>query len=354
MENKLEEAIATKDWYSAHQLLLSLAQRHQRAKRLEAAKKLLVKGINGMCPEGDDVKSTWPPLASIVDIAEKYIEISEQDATAEHDNTEKEAYVKVFSSLLLACDSVKGTDDKHAGVWMDVSSKLLALRSEYSDALLEALFKSPIETGWKLNWCVENVPAKKEVFTTISSTFFLDSVIDSTLAREATVSVMQLLCVKAFGSAANLLKGVLDNLKAKHSATVAFTSVDDSAGSLPSFLSFVEESQGSANLALLNFSQLVFALCQRKSPSKALFVQLMERFKLSSDEEMSRLVAWLIKVYCPAPRANPQANMNPLASMFQNMFSGGAPGGFPGMMPPPQAPGKKTPKRNSNIGNDLD
>jgi hypothetical protein len=146
----------------------------------------------------------------------------------------------------------------------------------------------------------------------------------------------------------------LDNLKAKHYATVSFTSVDDSAGTLPSFLSFVEETQGSSNLALLNFAQLIFSLCQRKSPSKTLFVQLMERFKLSADEEISRLVAWLIKVYCPAPRTNPQANMNPLASMFQNMFSGGTPGGFPGMMPTPQAPGKKTPKRNSNIGNDLD
>lgn len=315
MEAKLNEAISTKDWYSAHQLLLSLAQRHQRARRFSQSKKLLASGLKDMCPVGNE--KAWPPLATTIDIAEKYVEVYE--ATPAEESLEIEESCGVFSVILAACDADKEADEKHTGVWADVSGKLAAKNPSLVDPFYEILLNSSVPLDWKTSWAIEHLSGQKEAWSRLATSEDLpcDTLVCST--------VMHLLAQKAFGSASTFIKAILSQLKEKKNGQITFTPIDDASGNLPSFLCFLESS--TEQVSLLNAAQLFFLLAQRKSPAKSHFNALRDRFKLN--EELSQLSDLLSRVYSPQPK-RAQEPMNPLASMFQNMFSGG------GMPPMPQ------------------
>lgn len=331
MEAKLNEAISAQDWYSAHQLLLSLAQRHQRARRFSQSKKLLASGLKDMCPVGNE--KAWPPLATTIDIAEKYVEVYE--ATPVDESLEIEESCVVFSVILAACDADKEADEKHTGVWADVSGKLAAKNPSLVDPFYDILLSSTVPLDWKTSWAVEHLSGQKEAWSSMA-----ESITRNNLPCDALVctTVMHLLAQKAFGSASTFLKTILSQLKEQKNGQITFTPIDDATGNLPSFLCFLDSS--TEQVSLLNAAQLFFLLAQRKSPAKSHFNALRERFKLN--EELSQLSDLLSRVYSPQPK-RAQEPMNPLASMFQNMFSGG--GGMPPMPQSGPAPKKAALKK---------
>lgn len=340
MEAKLNEAISTQDWYSAHQLLLSLAQRHQRARRFAQSKKLLASGLKDMCPAGKE--KSWPPLATTMDIAEKYVEVYEAtpEEAADEESIDVEQSTTVFSVILAACDADKEADEKHTGAWADVSGKLAAKNPRLVDPFYEILLGSAVPLDWKTSWAVEHLSGQKEAWSRLAESFQGEMPSDKIICS----TVMHLLAQKSFGSASTLLKSVISKLKGQYSDKITFTPIDDASGSLPSFLCFLESS--TYPVSLLNAAQLFFLLSQRKSPAKTHFNALRDRFKLEG--ELAQLSEVLARVYSPQPK-RAQEPMNPLASMFQNMFGGsGAPGGFP---PMPQG---ATPKKAASKKPTLD
>lgn len=344
MESKLKEAIASQDWYSAHQLLISLGQRHQRARRYPESKALLSSGLSDMCPL-EAVARAWPPLATVADIALKYVEVFVA-ATNNEDIAldDEEQSVAVFRVLLQACDGAKEADEKHAEVWADVSGRLLDASPALASPFFEVLLASSVPLDWKLSWCVEHMAGDKAAWGQLAAVLAEDVPCEAVL-----VATLHLLAQKAFGSASALLSAVLASMRARPG--IAATPIDDSTGTLPSFLCFLD-GPDARPLGLLNAAQVFYAICQRRSPPKILFTALRDRYKLEG--EAAQLVEVLQRVYSPQPKKPAGGEgMNPLASMFQSMFSGGAggPGGFP-MMPPPPPQQRKPGKKNS--GMDLD
>lgn len=340
MEAKLQDAIATQDWYSAHQLLISLGQRHQRARRYAESKALLSSGLTDMCPTG----KPWPPLATVADIALKYVEVYVAAAGADNDNADgkkdEEQSVAVFQVLLQACDVAKREegDEKHTEVWADVSSRLLAVTPELSAPLLQVLLAASVPADWKMSWCVEHSAGDREAWARLAPLL-------ATEQELVLLGTLHLLAQKAFGSASALLSGAITALKESRPSLVA-TPMDDATGSLPSFLCWLQDE----DLRLVNAAQILFTISQRRSPPKILFTSVRDRFNLQ--DEAAQLIDVLQRVYSPQPKKPAGADaMNPLASMFQSMFSGGgAPGGFPMMPPPPSQ--RKAGKKNN--GMDLD
>ncbi len=309
MEAKLNEAINSQDWYSAHQLLISLAQRHQRARRYAESCRLLSGGLVSMCPD----EKTWPPLATVVDVAEKYVEVF-MDGNDHKDDADNEA-LAVLKVVLKAGSMTVDEDEKHAVAWISLSSRLISVCPSLCDPFFSVLISTDCPLSWKLGWCVQHMAQRKEVWEQVIGSASMDG-------HAVTVAVIQLLAVKAFGSASALLKSVLTKLK--ESGDVNFTYIDDTTGSLPSFLSFIGSQDNGLNC--LNAAQMLFMVCQRRSPAKGLFTQIRDKFKF--DEELSSLIDVLVRVYSPQPKANPN-NMNPLASMFQNMFMAPSPSQAP-------------------------
>jgi len=344
MEAKLNESIASRDWYTAHQLLISLGQRHQRAKRYEESKSLLSNGLAAMYPTIDGPSSgveVGVPLATVADIALKYVEVCE--ASPSSSGSFDQRSVRVFEIVLAACASAKESDEKHSSIWSDVSSKLLSSANDESltAPFFEVILASHCPADWKASWAVENVAGNKDAWPRVAANI-LKTDVDGELMGEV---VMHLLVKKAFASATCFLQTILSGLKASHGSVISFSPIDDSTGSLPSFLCLLD-SPAHPSLSLLNAAQIAFVICQRKSPPRILFTSLRDQFKLQG--ELAELVDVLCRIYSPQPKkAAGMDQMNPLASMFQNMFSGGGmPGGFPGMgaaQPPSakKASGKK-------------
>lgn len=322
MEAKLADAIGSHDWYSAHQLLISLAQRHQRARRLTESKALLATTLQAMCPA--DRQPDWPPLATVVDIAEKYLEVVQ--AAGELRDGDEDVFRGLFAVVLAACAAARSQDDKHTGAWMDVSAKLIAASPAVTEPLYKVVLGQDMPLACKTGWAVEHVAQWKEQWGPVAE------LVTAADYRTVLVVTMQLLAHKSFGSAAVLLKGVVARLRAD--GALAFTSIDDASGALPSFLVLVAGPQ--PGLDHVNAAQLFFAVCQRKSPPKALFGQLRDRFGLAKDAELDALVELLTRQFSPQPKA--RTEMNPMMSMFQSMMGGA---GMPGMGLPPMTPPKK-------------
>lgn len=324
----MSESIASQDWYSAHQLLISLAQRHQRARRHAEALRMLSSGLGDMCKEGQG--DSWPPLPTILDIAGKFLEIGGQQ---QDEGLVLDECMIVAGRTLDACViALGGKDEKHAGDWSPLVGQLVAICPDLSEPFWKHLSASAsVQADWKTSWAVEHLSQRKEIWPDLGAGL-------RDQPDLAAITTLQLLTFKCFGSASGLLKGFLQKLK-QASPSLPLTAIDDANGSLPSFFTLV----GSEAYNNFNAAQMIFIVCQRRNPSKALFAQLAQHFKLDGDGEMGGLVELLARIYSPQPKrptgaADPMA-MNPLASMFQNMFMGG--GGAGMQMPSMQQPARK-------------
>lgn len=73
MEAQIDEALKGGDFYSAHQIILSVSQRKLKAKRVNDAKQVLIAGATKLA----DSKQ----LMSTLDVANKLLDIISEDAT---------------------------------------------------------------------------------------------------------------------------------------------------------------------------------------------------------------------------------------------------------------------------------
>ena len=78
MEAQIDEALKGGDFYSAHQIILSVSQRKLKAKKIKDAKQVLIAGATKLA----DAKQ----LMSTLDVANKLLDIITEDASWKEDD----------------------------------------------------------------------------------------------------------------------------------------------------------------------------------------------------------------------------------------------------------------------------
>lgn len=73
MEAQIDDALSRADFYTVHQLTLSIAQRKVKAKRFHEAKKSLLDGIYKLCSARQ--------LMSAYDVAQKLLDVVDQEGS---------------------------------------------------------------------------------------------------------------------------------------------------------------------------------------------------------------------------------------------------------------------------------
>ena len=266
MDKKLKEAVDKEDWYSAHQIYLALAQKHQRGKRQCELMQVLTEGTINLA-RANQVNST-------VQLAEKLVEaVNEADA--------KEWLPEVFKAL-------------HE---MEPSSAIT-----FGNALVEklpnvasALCKSAMYSGCEEAGRYALLSKEQGLVKTLGEEYPEDA-----WAR----LVVRCLISKNFQAASMLISLKISGLEGRKT-------IDDPSGTLPYFTAITDKS-------VVNFCELLFIACQRKC-DKGMLHDLLREFKEEAKMIPEDWIKALEKAYW-TPVQTQEAPMNPLAQMMQNFM----------------------------------
>lgn len=268
MDFKLKDAIEKEDWYSAHQIYLALAQKHQRGKRQAELTQVLV--------EGTITLARARQVNSANQLAEKLIECI-----------------------------VPGEDERLADVFL---------------ALWQMEASSAIAFG---NGAAENVPSCAAVLCRAAMTAGCEEAGRyALLAKDSGLMkalgdvwpedawcrlVVRCLISKNFMAVSILISSKLSNSESRKT-------IDDPSGTLPAFTAMTEA-------PMLNFCELLFMVCQRKC-DKGVFLDLLREYAGVASAVPDSWMRILEKTYWP-PTAS-AAPVNPFAQMMQNLMRSSA------------------------------
>lgn len=308
MEAKLRDALGSKDYYSAHQIYLALAQRHSRAKRYEEAKQVLVSGVKEMASAGGQGRSAS-------DLADKLVDcflngkqpLVDTDACALQDT-------------LAALYKASATDDA-SGTGLTLFSERI---SREVPSLLLVLFEAlcsftvlpeAAAVALRLESCTEELAS-------------LGASIGKSKCPAADAVTITVLCLrrKNFAAATAFLAPCIGAAASEGSAGKPQGGPDSE---IAGWMGPLES--GSELARALNFCQLLVLTVQRKQarvPLAKLFQQyggLLAKLRLKEDELRHHLDA----VYQePTQGSRHASGQGPdmLAGLLQSMI-GGTPGG---------------------------
>ena len=356
MEAKLDEHVASGEFYAAHQLLLSLGQRHQRAGRWSRSLGILCEGLVKIA------KADGAPRPTIEDLAGKIVQVvGEQQA---------EAVVQVKNaSNALSKDSINAPSKESIDFaallgpvweqllvlededqfWLEWSGQLtgaIRFRAVWSDLVLSTLYPTALkhlknENDYKvlLEWLLADCMAVPAVFKDLKGILSTPNLYGR--------AVLQLIRARAFASAAALIQVATEQLKTERGMVPV--SIEDGSGTLPSFLALFPENDQDLLVRLVNLSQLLFLLCQRAQPSPQALGFLEERYGRDLLEgDLEEQFALLKAQYWPKRNPNPPP-ANGLAALLQGMMGGGGGNPFGG-----QSGGQSKKKSSSQQRIDLD
>jgi hypothetical protein len=229
MESKLQDAVKGEDWYSAHQIYSALAQKHHRANR----KKDLLKTLS----EGIQVLSKAKQENSVIQLADKFVEYF---STCEYDDFC--TYIEEVYEALWELDEE---------FCLKFGNSLLGKNRLTCDKLFAAAQKVGSEEAGRYLLFLDAVPSSLcDSFLITEDDCFLRLVVRCLISRD-------------FKLAGEVIKAKLNSINANKKP------IDDPSGTLASFTAITPNE-------FLDFAQLLFMTCQRKS-EKGLYVGLLEQ-----------------------------------------------------------------------------
>lgn len=278
MESQLRELVGQKEYYSAHQLLISHSQRLERAGKLDSSRQFLLKGINLL-------NESQAPVATLFDVISKYMIISQKEAQSHP--TEQEL-LQVLSMVVMQ----KDVPEAHGSFWIEVAG--FAIEKCNPSALICTLLQGEhIHKDQLLNFSLNFLSTSPDVFSTLSS--HLDT-------SAFLWCALNLLARKCFASTnAMCLNRRLDDSK-----------ID---------AQFFRETSEDAKV--YNLIMFLLNLLTRQNAPRDLFVQLQLRYSAQINQQgpFDIKIAWnkLKETYWPSV-TQPTSPMNPLANLFQSMM----------------------------------
>lgn len=262
MDSKLQDAVEREDWYSAHQIFLALAQKHQRGKRQSELVDVLIEGTITLA-KAKQVNSTEQ-------LADKLVASL---------NEVNDRLVAVFQAL-----------------WeMQPSSAV-----SFGNALVD---KIPSSAGFMCRAASTVGCEEAGRYALLAKDLDLIKKLGEGWSEDAWCRlVARCLISKNFQAASILISSKLSHLAGRKT-------IDDPSGTLPSFTAITE-------VPVVNFCQILFMICQRRCEKSMLHDLLKEHnnnVMLPED-----WIKALERTYWP-PVVNAPP-VNPLAQMMQNLM----------------------------------
>lgn len=283
MEAQIDEALKGGDFYSAHQIILSVSQRKLKAQKIKDAKQVLITGATKLA----DAKQ----LMSTLDIANRLLNIVTEDASWKEDD---------YKCLCDMAHRIWTMDHEAAGHFVDSVVKQAENSAKFLTSFTQALIEDPL-SKWEdfVNFAV---------LSGEPSLFSSENLVNkATFSTDIPFLIIQLLNGKNFAASTPLLS---------HLSPGQEVGVEDAAGSLPQALRNSDE--------LSNLVQLLFVMAQRKGAPKSMFLEIKQHYAkiLQDSPELTTLLTVFELVFWPSAVPKRQAQVNPMASMLQNLLSG--------------------------------
>lgn len=312
MDTKLKDALESKDYYSAHQIYLAIAQRHCRSKRFEEAKQILKDGCLELCGRGE--------CKSAFDLGRRYIDtlalgrlpLIDIDAIGVH-------------SVLIAIGKRSGTDKDN----LKAISDLVIKEHPY---LLLIVFHSLLQVGAhkEAGLVLLRLDDAKEEWQLLGA-----ATTDPHVVLSLTLAGLR---ARNFAAISTFLANIVD-VRFPQSAS----SLDSPSEDLPSFIKVISgDLQGDEDVLArcLNFCQILFVLFQHRlipTPSaltKPLqhYAGLLAKLRVSEEEIKSIEHSYLLQQQQESGASGMGAGRpDLLANLFQSMMaqSAGSPTGLP-------------------------
>lgn len=301
MDRRLDTFIAEGDYYSAHQLLLSHAQRLERAGKVAAGSEFLLVGIKKLAA------CSGTPAATLFDIVKKYMSLSSEGSLAEGDNSE--AVLEVTRIVL----EVKPSSIPGALTDFPIQVATWAIghgnTSSVASLLLEASHKpnSVILVDEACSLFLSHCAGDVELWPLVGH--------DGELKIEGLLRCsFELLRLRCFASCLRLLSAYITQ-KSSQLQTVK---------KHQKFSIYAEE--GCREAAAINLVNMLIALLTREAPPRELFVQLQLRYSETLLDELKAPWNVLREAYWPSRTSSAHGHSNsasPLAAMLQSLMMGG-------------------------------
>lgn len=280
MESKLEEAINTNEFYSAHQLLISQSQRNQRSGNINKSKDILSTGIVKLS------KSSQLPSPILYDLFKKYVEILERICS---DSFQKpEELEELFNQAVERLELILAKDDIVS--WEELFGRIYNIFTLKSSNLTLLLLKYKPKDQI-ISWFLSHHPNNQECFEILAKSNSNDKESGEITQKVIIELIVKLILMNCFGSANSFLQS-LDSKNRSNSGWYA--------------------------------SSCLLALAQRQLPPKDLMSSWEEKY----GHLISKDLLDGFKNHIWPPKRNMQnIAANPLASLLQNMMMGGIGGG---------------------------
>lgn len=303
MDRRLDSLIAERDYYSAHQLLLSHAQRLERAGKAADGSRFLLAGIKKLAACSDT------PTATLFDIVKKYMALSYEGSLTDGDDLE--ASLEVTRIVLeVQPSSIPGalTDFPiQVATWAishgsasSIASLLLEASHKFNNAVI-------MDEACKL--FLSHCPAEGEVWSLLGR--------DERLKVEDLLRYsFELLKLRCFASCLQLLSAYISQKGPQLQIVKSHQKIS------------VYAEEGCREGAAVNLINMLIALLTREAPPRELLVQLQLRYSETLLEELKTPWNGLREAYWPSrtgPAYGHSNSASPLAAMLQSLMMGGNP-----------------------------
>lgn len=298
MEAQIDDALSRADFYTVHQLTLSMSQRKVKAKRFHEAKKSLLDGMHKLCSARQ--------LMSAYDVARALLDVVELVGSWKPED---------YGMLVEATILLWKLDVEHA-VWRNFAGAI-AKASENSAGFLcrlsEAFTNEP-DSRWS--------DFSDIVVAAADASVFSPKLVEKLKAsdspdREAFCVVLELLVEKKFAPASAFIK------RLNESETLTEVAISDTACSIPQAIKIHAEH------GLVNLAQLLFLLAQRKGVPLTSLSEIKKHYKdvIAGPRIDNLLSQYEASFWQSTRRAQPQAN--PMASMLESLLGSSSLGQHP-------------------------
>lgn len=281
MEKRVSETLGSKDYYTAHQTIISQCQRLERSGKLKEARDFALKGLTLF-------HAANGPANSIHDIMLKYVGLLEKSAEV-NEMAKSIGLWEARQALTLATSMI---DDRS---WTNIA--LTACDLFEAVDVFSILIDCSSQEGF-----VDEVYQFAAIHFPANSSLFGPKVVSKLTAKPEAVLIVAytLLISKCFESCSIWLSSIQALMGQPANPLIASTDALSQAW---------------------NASFLMMELLRRTGPPKDAFHQILTAaINACSDDSINKIGIALKTVYYPV--ANMNTGINPLASILQSMMSG--------------------------------